>query len=139
MRAAIGQLLPPIGLKCKRTTFFGKACGNDAMSHLTPQATGLKDVGLVDRSDTMAGPAAGGVEGPAHDALDLVLVVVHEVAAERALRAVHARALDVLGALVGAEVDAARELAHDEDVHHPFELLGTVVDCIPSTPTDGSP
>lgn len=138
MRTAIGQLLPPIGLKCKRTTFFGKACGNDAMDHLTPQAAGLKDVGLVDGGDAMAGPAAGGVEGPAHDAFNLVLVVVHEVAAERALCAVHACALDVLGALVGTEVDAARELTHDEDVH-PFELLGTVVNCIPSTPTDGSP
>lgn len=45
-------------------------------------------------------------------------------------RAVHARALDVLGALVGTEVDAARKLAHDEDIH-PVELLGIVVDCIP--------
>ncbi len=53
-------------------------------------------------------------------------------------RAVHARALDVLGALVGTEVDAARELAHDEDIHS-LELLGIVVACIPSTPTDGSP
>ena len=95
----------------------------DTMSRLAPQAAGLKDVGLVDGDDAMAGPAAGGVESPAHDALDLVLVVVHEVAAERALCAVHAGALDVLGALVSTEVDAARELAHDEDVH-PFELLG---------------
>ena len=53
-------------------------------------------------------------------------------------RAVHARALDVLGALVGAEVDAASKLAHDEDIH-PVELLGIVGACIPSTPTDGSP
>ena len=45
-------------------------------------------------------------------------------------RAVHARALDVFGALVGTEVDAARELAHDEDIHS-LELLGIVVDCIP--------
>ena len=45
-------------------------------------------------------------------------------------RAVHARALDVLGALVGTEGDATRELAHDEDIH-PVEFLGIVVVCIP--------
>ena len=45
-------------------------------------------------------------------------------------RAVHARALDVLGALVGTEVDAARKLAHNEDIP-PAELLGIVADCIP--------
>ena len=45
-------------------------------------------------------------------------------------RTVHARALDVLGALVGTEGDAARKLAHDEDIH-PVELLGIVVVCIP--------
>ena len=81
------------------------------MGHLTPQAAGLKGVGLVDGGDAMARPAADDVEGPAHDALDLVLVVVHEVAAERALCAVHARAFDVLGALVDTEVDAARGVA----------------------------
>ena len=130
MRTSIGQPLHPIGLKCKRTTFSGRRAGSDAMGRFAPQTAGLRDVGPVDGGDTMARPAAGGVEGPAHDALDLILIVVHEVVAEGAPRAVHARVLDVLGALVGAEVDAARKLAHNEDIHS-LELLGTVVECTP--------
>ena len=107
----------------------GGVLGGHAVGDLAPQAARLEHVGLVHGDDAVAGTTGGGVEGPADDALHLVLVVVHEVAAEGAGGAVHARAGDVLGALVGAEVDAARQLAHDEHVHA-LELLGAKRACV---------
>ena len=93
-----------------------------AMVDLTPETGRLEDVRLVDRGyDSVT--ATCRLVSPAQNTLYLVLAVLHGVDSDIADRAANARALDTLPALVRAKVEAARELADDEQVYV-VETLG---------------
>jgi hypothetical protein len=77
--------------------------------HLVPEHAGLHDVALFHRADFVAA-GAGQLEGDAGDALDLVGVI--DLRVDGALLAV-AEIDDFLGL---AEIDAAGQLAHDQDI-----------------------
>ena len=77
--------------------------------HLVPQHAGLHDVALVHRGDFVA-PLARQLEADARDALDLVGVV--DLGIDGALLAV----AEIGDGLRLAEIDAAGEFAHDDDV-----------------------
>jgi hypothetical protein len=78
--------------------------------HLTPDLHGGEHVGLVDAGDVLASALARDLHGQLHDAADLALAVHHGVEAT-ALTVDHVLALGL------TEVDAARELAHEDEVH----------------------
>ncbi len=80
----------------------------DGLDRLAPEQAGLEHVGLVDDGDELAAQTRG-LEADVGDALDLVRVVDHRVDGALAGR-------DALRALGIAEIDAAGQLAHDEDV-----------------------
>ena len=80
-----------------------------SVDHLVPQHARLHDVPLLHRGH-LAPPRPGEVEGDARDPLDLVGVV--DLGVDGALLAV-AEVADLLGL---AEIDAAGELADDQDV-----------------------
>ena len=83
----------------------------DLCDRLAPETRGVEHVGLVDGGDALAALARG-LERDARDTLDLVLGVGHDVGglllAVRLFRAVL------------AEVHAADELAHDDEVDAAF-------------------
>src|SRR5690606_35567936 len=81
----------------------------DALDHLVPEDAGLHDVLLV---GLVHQPAAGAcqVEGDAGDAIDFVGFV--DLGVDRAFLPV-GQIGDLLG---GAEIDAAGQFAHDEDI-----------------------
>ena len=87
----------------------------DLCDRLAPETRGVEHVGLVDGGDALAALARG-LERDARDTLDLVLGVGHDVCgfllAVRLFRAVL------------AEVHAADELAHDDEVDAAFRDVG---------------
>ena len=82
--------------------------GRQARDHLAPELRRLQDVRLVHRKEQSA-PPAGGLERHPRDALDLAHVVTQGVDADPP-------AVLLPDAARFAVVDAAGELAHDEEV-----------------------
>ena len=78
------------------------------MHDRTPEAAGIQHVGLIHAAELLAA-LHGRLEADAANALDLVLRVGHGI--HRLLLAVFQRV-----SLVLAEVDAADELTHDDEV-----------------------
>ena len=87
----------------------------DAMHDLAPHAACLKHVGLVDARHLLAALARC-LERLARDALDLVLAILERVVSALPLGAVGAGTLLIVEALALAEVQTARQLAHDHKV-----------------------
>ena len=83
---------------------------------LAPELRSLEHVGLVDGAHALAS-LAGGFKADARDAANLALAIAHRV-----------EAFALTGGLANtlrlAEIDVARQLAHDEDVEprHHFRL-----------------
>ncbi len=90
-----------------------KFAADECLRDLAPQARGLEHVGLVDGGEAPA-PPAGELRRHPHDALDLGDRVAAQVARARRV------------ALLRAEVDAAGELAHEQqiDARHDVALEG---------------
>ena len=81
----------------------------DAGDDLVPQHAGLHHIALLGRGNLVA-PRAGEIEGDARDAVDLECVI--DLRVDAALLAI-AEIGDGLGL---AEIDAAGQFAHDQNV-----------------------